>query len=281
VREGDVILAVNGVGARTAPDAGALLRGQAGRQVLLRIRRPGAEPRNVVVTPVPPARESDLRYTEWEYTRRLRVDSLSAGRVGYVHLRAMGPADIAQWERDFYPVFDRDGLVIDLRGNRGGNIDAWILGKLMRRAWAWWQPRTGHAFANMPFAFRGRMVALVNETTISDGEAFAEGFRRLGLGKVVGSRTWGGEIWLSQDNFLVDRGIATAAETGVYGPEGDWLIEGHGVDPDLVVDDLPHATDAGSDAQLDAAVKLLLNDIATSPRPVPAAPRYPDRSRRK
>ncbi|MEY4374953.1 MAG: Tricorn protease, partial [Candidatus Eisenbacteria bacterium] len=281
VRAGDVVLAIDGVATRTVGDPGALLQGKAGRQVLLRVRRDGAPERDVIVTPVAPARETDLRYTEWEYTRRLRVDSLSAGRVGYVHLRAMGAPDIAQWQRDYFPVFDRDGLVIDLRGNRGGNIDAWILGKLLRRAWMWWQPRTGQPFANMPFAFRGRMVALVNETTISDGEAFAEGFRRLGLGKVVGTRTWGGEIWLSQDNVLVDRGIATAAETGVFGPEGDWLIEGTGVIPDVVVDNLPRATADGHDAQLDAAVKLLLDDLAREPVTTPRTPRYPDKSDRR
>lgn len=281
VRAGDVVLAVNGVPALTTSEPGALLRGQAGKQVLLRVQTPGKQARELIVTPVPPARETDLRYTEWEYTRRLRVDSLSAGRVGYVHLRAMGAPDMAQWQRDYFPVYDRDGLVIDLRGNRGGNIDAWILGKLVRRAWMWWQPRTGHPVANMPFAFQGRLVALVNETTISDGEAFAEGFRKLGLGKVVGTRTWGGEIWLSQDNFLVDRGIATAAETGVFGPEGDWLIEGRGVEPDVVVDNLPRATADGHDAQLDAAVKLVLEDIARSPRPLPRTPRYPDKSDRK
>ncbi len=280
VRDGDVVLAVNGVPALSVADPGALLRGQAGRQVLLRLQR-GGTARELVVTPVTPARETDLRYTEWEYTRRLRVDSLSAGRVGYVHLRAMGPNDIAQWHRDYFPIYDRDGLVIDLRNNRGGNIDAWILGKLLRRAWMWWQPRAAQPFANMPYAFQGKLVAIVNENTISDGEAFAEGLRRLGLGKIVGARTWGGEIWLSQDNFLVDRGIATAAETGVYGPEGDWLIEGHGVDPDVVVDNLPRATAEGGDAQLDAAVKQLLDDIARSPRVKPVAPRYPDKSGRR
>src|SRR5262249_50216643 len=107
------------------------------------------------------------------------------------------------------------------------------------------------------------------------------GFRRLGRGKVVGTRTWGGEIWLSQDNFLVDRGIATAAETGVYGPEGDWLIEGHGVDPDVVVDDLPHATAEGADAQLDAAVGLPLEEVQRDPGEGPPAPRYPDSSGRR
>jgi tricorn protease len=127
----------------------------------------------------------------------------------------------------------------------------------------------------MQHAFRGHVVVLCNEQTASDGEAFAEGFRRLNLGKVIGTRTWGGEIWLSSSNLLVDRGIATAAETGVYGPEGQWLIEGHGVDPDIVVDNLPHATFKGGDAQLDAAVKYLLEQIKAKPVPVPPAPPYP------
>jgi len=279
--DGDVITALNGVPALAVTDPGSLLRGQADRQVLLSVRRGGAPARDVVVQPVSPSRETDLRYTEWEYTRRLRVDSLSAGRIGYLHLRAMGPGDIAQWQRDFYPVFQREGLVIDLRNNRGGNIDSWILGKLIRRAWHWWQPRIGTPFANMPFAFTGKLVVIVDETTISDGEAFAEGFRRLGLGKVVGTRTWGGEIWLSQDNFLVDRGIATAAEVGLFVPEGEWMIEGHGVDPDLVVDNLPRATADGHDAQLDAAVRHLLDEIARAPRTPPTPPAYPDKSGRR
>jgi tricorn protease len=114
--------------------------------------------------------------------------------------------------------------------------------------------------------------------TASDGEAFAEGFRRLGLGKVIGTRTWGGEVWLSSSNVLADRGIATAAEYGVYGPEGKWLIEGHGVDPDIVVDDLPHATFAGGDAQLDEALKYLQDEIKKDPRPVPKAPQYPNKA---
>ena len=108
----------------------------------------------------------------------------------------------------------------------------------------------------MQYAFRGHMVVLCDEWTASDGEAFAEGFRRLGLGKVIGTRTWGGEIWLSASNVLADHGIATAAEIGVYGPEGKWLIEGHGVDPDIVVDNLPHATFKGKDAQLEAAFSI-------------------------
>ena len=130
----------------------------------------------------------------------------------------------------------------------------------------------------MQYAFRGHMVVLCDQWTASDGEAFAEGFRRLGLGKVIGVRTWGGDIWLSASNRLADSGIATAAETGVYGPEGKWLIEGHGVDPDIVVDNLPHATFAGGDAQLDAALHYLREQIRKDPRPVPKAPAYPNKA---
>jgi tricorn protease len=128
----------------------------------------------------------------------------------------------------------------------------------------------------MQFAFRGHMVVLVDQWTASDGEAFAEGFKRLGLGKVIGTRTWGGEIWLSGSNVLVDNGIATAAEFGVYGPEGQWLIEGHGVLPDIVVDNLPRTTFDGKDEQLDAAIRHLQDRIREEPikdLPPPAFPR--------
>jgi tricorn protease len=276
VKEGDVLLAINGVPLMEVDDPGYLLRDQAGRQVRIRIRSAeGGETRDLVVVPLTPREEADLRYAEWEWQRALMVDSLSSGRIGYVHLRAMGRRDIGQWVRDFYPVFNRQGLIVDVRHNRGGNIDSWVLEKLLRRAWMYWKPRVGDVYWNMQYAFRGHMVVLVDEWTASDGEAFAEGFRRLGLGKVIGRRTWGGEIWLTSSNVLVDRGIVTAAEFGVYGPEGDWLIEGHGVEPDIEVDNLPHETFLGRDRQLETAVEYLLKRIQEEPNPVPPPPPYP------
>ncbi len=275
VAEGEVIEAVNGAPALSVPDISMLLRNQADKQVLLKVRAAGGASRDAIVVPISGGRDADLRYDEWEYTRRLAVDKAGGGAIGYLHLRAMGGGDIADFEREFYPSINRQGLVIDARTNRGGNIDSWVLEKLMRKAWAFWQPRVGEPYWNMQNAFRGHLVVLVNQQTASDGELFAEGFRRLGLGKVIGTRTWGGEIWLSASNFLVDRGIATAAENGVYGPEGAWLIEGHGVDPDTVVDNLPAATFRGEDAQLDAAIKYLQEQIRLHPVPVPAPPKYP------
>jgi tricorn protease len=126
----------------------------------------------------------------------------------------------------------------------------------------------------MQYAFRGHVVVLCNERTASDGEAFTEGIKRLKVGHVIGTRTWGGEVWLSSSNILVDRGIATAAETGVYGPDGIWLIEGHGVEPDEVVDNMPHKTFLGEDAQLQAAIAYLQKQIKDEPVETPPAPPY-------
>ncbi len=281
VREGDVIQMIDGVPTLSVSSPGLLLRNQAGRQVRLRVQAADAGAvRDVIVTPVTQQRATGLRYDDWEYARRLAVDSAGQGQIGYVHLRAMGSNDIAQWFRDYYPVFNRQGLIIDVRHNNGGNIDSWILGRLLRKAWMYWQSRVGNPYWNMQWAFRGHLVVLVDEWTASDGEAFAEGFRRLGLGRIIGTRTWGGEIWLSSGNVLRDHGIATAAEDGVYGPEGTWLIEGHGVDPDTVVDNLPHATFGGGDAQLDAALAYLQRQIREHPVPVPPPPAYPQPARR-
>jgi len=181
-------------------DIGALIRNQAGKQVLLGVRSPGEPARDVVV--VPTINEFGLRYADWVFSRRREVDEASDGKIGYVYLSAMGSNDVNAWYRQFYPVFNRQGLIIDVRDNNGGNIDSFILEKLMRRAWMYWKGRVGEPTWNMQYAFRGHMVVLVDQNTASDGEAFAEGFRRLGLGEVIGARTWGGEIWLSSVNRL-------------------------------------------------------------------------------
>jgi tricorn protease len=256
-----------------------LLRQKADKQVLLHVKPKEGEARDVIVHPFSSFAASDLRYHEWEFTRRTRVETESKNDIGYIHLRAMGTDNIAEWAKGYFPVFNRKGLIIDVRHNRGGNIDSWILNRLLRKAWMYWNQHAGRAPSwNMHQAFRGHMVVLCDERTASDGEAFSEGFKRLGMGKVIGKRTWGGEIWLSSSNFLVDRGIATAAEYGVFGPDGTWLVEGHGVDPDIIVDNPPHATFKGEDAQLAAAIKHLQELIAKDPREIPPVPPLPDKS---
>jgi tricorn protease len=280
---GDIIESINGVPTLAAEPA-ALLRGKAGQQVLLRVKpAKGGDARDVIVVPVNMGDAADMRYTEWEYTRRKIVDEQGKGELGYVHLRNMGGGEITRWTKNFFPVYHRKGLIVDVRRNTGGNIDSWILGQLIRKPWMYWASRVSDESSwNMQLAFRGHMVVLCDQFTASDGEAFAEGFRRLGLGKLIGMRTWGGEVWLSSSNRLTDNGAATAGETGVFGPDADgkniWLIEGHGVDPDMIVDNLPHATFKGEDAQLAAAIKHLQETIAAKPLPDAKAPKWPNKS---
>lgn len=275
VRIGDIITNINGVPALSAVDMGALIRNQVGKQVRLTIKREAVS-RDVIVTPI--ASSLSLRYSDWEYGKRLEVEEKGDDKIGYLHLRAMGNSDISQFYREFYPVFNKAGLIVDVRFNRGGNIDSFILEKLLRKAWMYWKARAGEPYWNMPYAFRGHMVVLVNENTYSDGEAFADGFKKLGLGTTIGTRTWGGEIWLHGGNRLSDNGLARAPMMGVYGDNGEWLIEGHGFVPDIEVDNLPHATFNGQDAQLDAAIKHLQKLIKEDPRDVPSPPAYPDKS---
>jgi tricorn protease len=270
---GDIITHVNGVETLSVTDINALLRKQNNNQVRLGISSSSGK-REIIVTPT--TDEYSLRYSDWEYSRRLETEKLGNDQIGYVHLRAMGSNDISQWYREFYPVFNKPALIIDVRSNRGGNIDSFILEKLLRKAWFYFKGRAGDPTWNMQYAFRGHMVVLVNENTASDGEAFAEGFRRLDMGKIIGTRTWGGEIWLGSQNRLTDDGLARAPMTGVYGPEREWLIEGHGVVPDIEVDNLPHETFMGKDRQLEAAVKHLLELLKADPRSVPAPPKHPD-----
>jgi tricorn protease len=221
-----------------------------------------------IVTPVAAARETQLRYNDWRFSRARRVEQKGQGRIGYVHLRAMGPQDIADFAREFYAASDREGLVIDVRYNNGGNIDSWVLDRLLRRAWAWWQrrsPEGSATYPNMQHAFRGHVVVLANEDTYSDGETFAEGFKRLGLGPVIGKQTSGAGVWLSDRNRLLDNGIMRAAENAQLDAQGRPLIEGIGVKPDLVVDNPPRASFKGEDAQLDAAIAELQKRMAAQP----------------
>jgi tricorn protease len=274
-REGDVITAINGVPTTTREPYAALLN-QAGQQVLLSLKR-GSQTVQTVVVPVDGVRRAALAETHWERANQARVAQATDGEVGYLRLRAMTPNDINSFVREFYAQVDRGGLIIDVRANRGGNIDSWIIEKLLRRAWMFWQQPGGEPFWNMQQTFRGHLVVLANEHTYSDGETFAMGIKSLGLGTVVGTRTAGAGVWLSDRNRLRDGGQARAAESPQYDREGNWLIEGRGVDPDIEVVNLPVATARGQDAQLDAAIAHLKQRLAvdpvTQPVPKPIGPR--------
>ena len=265
VKEGDVILAVNGKSLRETRDIADLLLDQADKQVLLQVKTPGAKPRQVIVTPVSMARHASLRYADWEQSRARQVDETSKGKIGYLHLRAMVARDINAFARDFYANINKEGLIIDVRRNNGGNIDSWIIEKLLRRSWAFWASNGNQPQSNMQNTFRGHLVVLADELTYSDGETFTAGVKALKLGPVVGKRTAGAGVWLSDGNGLTDNGMARVAEFGQFSSEGEWLIEGVGVAPDVEVDNLPHETFKGRDRQLEVALEMLEKKLKEQP----------------
>lgn len=278
VREGDVITAINGVPVGNAAEVAEQLHNQAGQQVLLDLLRGGKAHRQVVI-PVPADREATLRYSDWVQQSRSAVDRVGQGRIGYLHLRAMGPNDIASFARDFYANYDRDGLIIDVRRNRGGNIDSWVIEKLLRRTWAFWQTDLTTPYWNMQQGFRGHLVVLIDPFTYSDGETFAAGIKSLGLGPLIGQRTAGAGIWLSDRNVLSDRGMARVAESGQFRADGEWLIEGQGVSPDIEVENLPFESFNGRDRQLETALDYLDRKLKAEPIAKPEALPIPERGR--
>ncbi|MFN7966623.1 MAG: S41 family peptidase [Acidobacteriota bacterium] len=276
-RENDLLLAINGQPVRTPGEVASRLQNQAGQQVLLTLRRGQAAPHRTVVVPVPIDRDSTLRYGDWVQSTREAVGRASGGRIGYLHLRAMGSGDMATFVREFYANIDREGLIIDVRRNRGGSIDSWVIEKLLRRTWAYWQPPGSPPYWNMQQSFRGHLAVLADQLTYSDGETFSAGIEALELGPVIGMRTAGAGVWLSDRNRLTDNGIARVAEFGQFDREGRWIVEGHGVSPTIEVDNLPLATYRGSDAQLDAALAYLNSRAAKQPLTDPRAQPIPPR----
>ena len=183
--------------------------------------------------------------------------------------------------RNFFPDYDKQGLILDLRSNGGGNIDSWILDALQKKAWMFWGARTGIRTGDLDwdeqFAFRGHVVVLINEHTASDAEGVSRGISELGLGRLVGKRTWGGGIWLSSDNKLVDGGIASAPEIGTFNSNFGWGlgIEQQGVSPDVEVDNNPRTSFDGKDTQLERAIEELKSWLEQEPvaEPKPHGPK--------
>jgi tricorn protease len=242
------------------------LLNQVDKQLLLQVKRGKAAARDFIVTPVSMEKHASLRYSDWEQERSSRVNSASQGQIGYLHLRAMGKNDIANFAREFYANINRDGLIIDVRRNNGGNIDSFIIEKLLRKAWAFWTSPKGAIGTNMQQTFRGHLVVLIDELTYSDGETFAAGIKELKLAPLVGKRTAGAGVWLDDQNMLADNGMARVAENGQFAvSDGRWLVEGTGVSPDVEVDNLPNATFKGEDRQLEVALSMLQKKLIEQP----------------
>lgn len=267
IQIGDIIAKVDGRPIRSEGDLMNALVTKVSQQVLIEYTRGGVTKRDII-KPINNRSNYYLRYYDWVQSRREKVAESTSGDIGYMHIRAMGGNDVASFARDFYEHYDKNGLIIDVRGNRGGNIDSWIIGTLLRQTWAYWKSHHGGpATTNMQQTFRGHLVILMNEGTYSDGETFAAGVKALNIAPLIGTQTAGAGIWLSDRNPLSDGGQARVAEFAQYGLDGRWLIEGRGVTPDVEVHNPPRATYNGEDAQLARAIAYLKDKIAKEPIP--------------
>jgi tricorn protease len=260
---GDFITAINGHTIHSIPDIAKALQNQADKQVLLNLQR-ADEKISTVVKPSSTRDDYYNRYFDWVTQNQQKVHQAD-DELGYLHLRAMGAGDVATFAREFYAQYKKQGLIIDVRRNNGGNVDSWILEKLLKRAWSFWQVRGGDSFTNMQQTFRGHLVVIADQFTYSDGETFTAGIKALELGTVIGKQTAGAGVWLTGRNRQTDGGMARVAELPVYAMDGRWVTEGRGITPDIEVDNLPHATFNGEDAQLKAAIKLLKTKIKKAP----------------
>ncbi|MEO0691125.1 MAG: S41 family peptidase [Pseudomonadota bacterium] len=268
VKEGDIIRSVDGRRVATLGDLRLALGSKAGQQVRLDLSRAGADV-SAIVTPMGSRGAGMAEYYDFVEGRKEAAAQLSGGAIGYLKLRAMGGNDIASFARDFFAQMDKDGIVIDVRNNSGGNIDSILVSQLLRRPWAFWGKPDGSGieYTNMQGAYRGHVVVLIDERTYSDGETFAGAVKSLGIGPLVGTRTAGAGIWLSDRNRVVDNGGVRIAEYAQYDINGNWIVEGYGVSPDYVVENGPYATYQGRDEQLETAIAVLQQRIAEEPVP--------------
>jgi tricorn protease-like protein/C-terminal processing protease CtpA/Prc len=279
VAEGDYLLAVNGVPLDTKKDPWAAFIGLSGRPVALTV---SAHPiidgraRDIVVTPQ--GSEADLRYRAWIERNRAHVSERSGGRVGYIHVPDTGVNGQNNLFRQFYGQRHLDALIIDERWNGGGQIPTRFIELLNRPATNYWARRDGEDWRWPPDSHQGPKCMLVNGLAGSGGDAFPHYFRQAGLGKLIGTRTWGGLVGISGNPSLIDGASIAVPTFGFYELDGTWGIEGHGVDPDIEVIDDPALMRSGADPQLDRAIEQMLLELRERPFRIPARPASPNRA---
>lgn len=276
VREGEFILAVNGRPVAPLENLYAALVGTVGRPVTLRVNGQPSDEGARDVTVVPIADEAPLYYHAWVEKNIAHVAARTGGKVGYVHIPDMGPEGLNAFVRRFYPQLDKAALVIDVRGNGGGNVSPMIIERLRREVAMIDLRRNGLPVPDPREQVVGPKVTLLNEYSASDGDLFPYRFRDAGLGKLVGKRSWGGVIGIAGSLPFMDGGELNRPEFATYAKDGSaWIIEGHGVDPDIVVDNDPAREFRGEDQQLDKAIDVILEELRHRPAALPAPPPWP------
>jgi tricorn protease len=271
---GDYVLAIDGEELKGTDDIYRLLRNKADNPVQLTLNKvPSLEgARTVSYRPI--TDEQNLLYLDWVDHNRERVSKATNGRVGYLHIPDMGTNGIREFIKWYYPQLRKEALIVDVRANGGGNISRMIIERLRRKVLALNYSRTNDEASTYPDGvFIGPMVTLLDENSASDGDIFPAMFREAGLGPLIGKRSWGGVVGITNRGQLIDGGTVNVPESGFASKTGEWIIEGYGVDPDIDVENDPQSVMAGKDPQLERAIVEIMaklkQPIKLPPKPAP------------
>jgi len=276
VKAGEYLLAVNGRDLHSSDNIYSFFEETAGKQVVLKVgaNADGKDSRDVTVVPV--ESEESLRHLAWIESNRRRVDEATGGRIAYVHVPNTAGEGYTSFNRYFFSQVGKDGAIIDERFNEGGQLADYIVDHLRRPLMSKVVTRDGHDWSSPSEAIYGPKVMMINEMSGSGGDALPWYFRKAGIGPLIGKKTWGGLVGIGGYPELIDGGHVTAPRAAIYGLNGDWEVENHGVAPDVEVDLEPAAWRAGRDAQLEKAIEVVMQQLKEHPLPEIKRPPYPN-----
>ncbi|MBO9658372.1 MAG: PD40 domain-containing protein [Chitinophagaceae bacterium] len=281
IKAGSYIISINGTSVKSVGNLYELLIGKAGQMIEIEVSN-SASPtgaKKLLVKPI--ADESSLYYHEWVQQNIAKVNAASGGKIGYVHIPDMGVDGLNQFARYFYPQLDKEALIIDDRGNGGGNVSPMIIERLLRQPGLGTMWRNNKTASIKPDGHIGPKVCLIDQYSASDGDLFPWQFKHYGIGPLIGQRTWGGVVGISGSLPFIDGGDMRKPEFAHFAPDGSsFIIEGVGVSPDIEVVNDPYNEYKGIDTQLAEGIKVLMEKLAKGERTgVPKIPAFPDKSK--
>ena len=280
IKEGDYLLAVNGKPTSAMTDIYEALLNTVGKQVTVKVNSLPEEKGSRQVVVVPVKDELPLYYYNWVENNAEKVDKATGGKVGYIHVPDMGAHGLNEFVEHFYPQLRKKALIIDVRGNGGGNVSSMLIERLRREIVMVEMARNTIARPEPEALLMGPKVCLIDEFSASDGDIFPYRFKTYNLGKLIGKRTWGGVVGIRGSLPLLDGGFLMKPEFAPFSVDGkNWVIEGRGVEPDIYVDNDPAKEYTGIDEQLNKAIEVILEELKAQGKELPPIPPYPKKDK--
>ncbi len=274
VKEGDYLLAVNGEKISTARNIYSYFLNLNGKELILTVNSSPSMNGARDITVETLASENRIKYMDWMETNRLKVEKASNGKIGYLHMPDTYMGSAVEFPKYFFSQTQKEGLIIDGRGNGGGLDPEIFFRRLKRQPHAYWTRRYSHDQTSPHLSVRAHMACLTNRQAGSGGDELPDEFQLFNMGPVIGTRTWGGLVGVSMFIPLIDGGGLSAPDYRIYNEKGEWIVENEGVIPDIIIDNRPKEMKEGHDAQLMKAVEVVMKKIEEEPRSWPEHPAF-------